>query len=116
MPDVIHDPQGGGCAREPRDAGGCGYRQLADAVIAHLDVRDGAETEVALCIEAVERAASPRLSEAERWQVEEARGLLCRWDSAHGPGIFGAERTLADQLRGMLALVDQLALREPGTD
>lgn len=115
MPGVIPDPQGGGYAREPHNADRSGYRLLADAVIAHLDVRDGADTELALCVEAVERAASPCLSEAERWQVEEARGLLCRWDSSHGPGIYGAERTLADQLRGMLALVDQLAPRGPGT-
>lgn len=114
MPDVTHDPLTDWCACEPHGASRCDYRLLADAVIAHLDVHDGDEAEVALCIEAVEQAASPRLSETGRWQVEQARDLLGRWDSAHGPEIYGTERTLADQLRGMLALVDQLA--PPDTD
>jgi hypothetical protein len=38
-----------------------------------------------------------------------------RCDSAHAPDIHGTERTLAGQLRGMLALVDHLAPRDTGT-
>lgn len=49
------------------------------------------------------------LSESERYQVGEARDLLARWDRERGgPGIYSTERTLADRLRGMLALADQL--------
>jgi hypothetical protein len=107
--DVIHDPRTDWCACPPEGADRCDYRLLADAVIAHLDVRDGDEAEVALCIEAVERAAPQSLADSGRFQVGEARGALARWDRAHGPDIYGTDRVLADQLRAMLALVGQLA-------
>ena len=59
---------------------------------------------MALCIEAVERAASPCLSETERWQVDEARDVPRRFDRVNDPAVYGTEQTLADALRGMLAL------------
>lgn len=58
MTDVIHDPRTDWCACEPNGADRCEYRMLADAVIEHLDPRDGDEAEVALCITAVEDAAA----------------------------------------------------------
>jgi hypothetical protein len=108
--DVTHDPQTDWCACEPEGADRCGYRLLADAVIAHLDVRDGDEAEVALCIDAVERAASQCLTDSERFQVGEARDALARWGRDRGgPGIYGADRVLAGQLGAMLGLIGQLA-------
>lgn len=53
--------------------------------------------------------ADPPLSETGRWQVEEARSTLGRWDRKHGPEIYGTDRTLADTIRGLLVIVDELA-------
>lgn len=59
-------------------------------------------------------AADGPLTEAERWQVTEHRSLLADWDALHaGDGLDGTERTLADALRGVLAILDRLA---PGTE
>lgn len=57
MPDVVHDPATDWCACEPDGPDRCGYRLLADTVIAKLGVDDGDAAEVALCMDAVERAA-----------------------------------------------------------
>jgi hypothetical protein len=55
------------------------------------------------------------LNKGQRWQVGEARDLLASWDLARGgDGIFGTERMLTDALRGMLALLDQVAPEPKG--
>lgn len=57
-----------------------------------------------------EDRSTEMLDENQRWQVGEARELLARWDSDHGDeDIYSTERTLADALRGMLALLGQVA-------
>ena len=49
------------------------------------------------------------LSETERWQIGEARDLLARWDRDRGrPGIYSTERALADTVRGLLVIVEQM--------
>jgi hypothetical protein len=58
MPDVIHDPKTDWCACEPGSLDRCDYRLLADAVEDALNVRDGDEAEVSLCIDAVENVAA----------------------------------------------------------
>jgi hypothetical protein len=58
---------------------------------------------------AVWRADGPLLSDSERWQVEEARQMVARWDQRHGNDIYGTDRALADAARGLLAIVDQIA-------
>ena len=55
--DVIHDPSID-CTCEPGGPASCEYRWLADAVIAHLNPRDGDEAEVALLIAAVSRVTA----------------------------------------------------------
>ena len=57
---------------------------------------------------------SPAISEAERWQLAEYRSLLAGWDAGRGgDGLYTTDRTLADALRDLLAIVDRLA---PGTE
>ena len=58
VPDVIHDPVTDWCACEPLGDDRCDYRMLADAVIQHLNPRDGEEAEVSLLIDAVKAAAA----------------------------------------------------------
>lgn len=54
------------------------------------------------------------LSNSQRWQVREARDLLALWDQNRGgPDVYGTERTLADQVRTLLAIIDQVAPAEP---
>jgi hypothetical protein len=54
---VVHDPRTDWCACEPEGPGRCDYRLLADEVVKRLNPRDGGESEVSLCIGAVECAA-----------------------------------------------------------
>lgn len=54
--------------------------------------------------------AGRAISDSQRWQVDEARDLLARWDQERfAEDGYGAERTLADQVRNLLAIVDQAA-------
>lgn len=53
-------------------------------------------------------AAGPYLSEAERWQVGEARDMLACWDHDHDHTIYGTDRSLADHVRALLAIADRL--------
>lgn len=54
-------------------------------------------------------AAIPALTDSQHWQVGEARDILAAWDGDRGGDIYSTERTLADLLRNMLAIVDQVA-------
>lgn len=58
MPDVIHDPATDWCACPPNGDVVCDYRLLADAVIEHLNPRDGDEAEVGICCDAIANIAS----------------------------------------------------------
>jgi hypothetical protein len=58
--------------------------------------------------------ADQQLSQSGRSQIDEARDMLARWDRDHGTAALGREQVLADRLRDLLALVDQLA--PPGGD
>jgi hypothetical protein len=62
---------------------------------------------------AVRSDTGPKLSETERWQVNEARDMLARWDGDAGPrrslADQGREMVLADHVRALLAITDQLA-------
>ena len=58
MTNVIHDPRTDWCACQPGAAVRCDYRLLADGIESSLAVRDGDESEVSLCIDAVERVAA----------------------------------------------------------
>lgn len=50
------------------------------------------------------------LTDDQRFQVSEARDLLARWDRERfTEDGYAAERTLADQVRALLAIVDQVA-------
>ena len=53
------------------------------------------------------------LSDAERFQIREARDSLAHWDDpARGDNDsygYDRERVLADHVRSLLAIVDQLA-------
>lgn len=51
------------------------------------------------------------LSESQRFQVSEARDILGTWDLAN-PGVISRETVLADQVRYLLAIVDNAF---PGT-
>ncbi len=100
MSDVIHDPARDWCACEPEGDIRCGYRRLADAVIAKLDPRDGDEAEVALLITAVDRAAAriaglealardmlsrfTRTSDGHRARVGQVQ--VARWEKQLGGG------------------------------
>ena len=54
------------------------------------------------------------LTDDQRWQVGEARDLLARWDRERfSEDGYAAERTLADQVRILLAIVDRLAPANP---
>ena len=46
------------------------------------------------------------LDESQRFQVEEARDILGTWDEAN-PGGISRETVLADQVRALLAIIDQ---------
>lgn len=46
------------------------------------------------------------LGESEQFQVQEARDILGTWDLAN-PGGVGRETVLADQVRALLAIIDQ---------
>ena len=56
--DVIHDPRTDWCACEPDGDDRCGYRHLADTVIAKLNPPDGDEAEEWLCADAIGRIAA----------------------------------------------------------
>lgn len=49
------------------------------------------------------------LTEAERFQVQEARDCLATWDLARAPGVISRESVLADQVRNLLAIIDAVA-------
>lgn len=51
------------------------------------------------------------LTDSQRWQVGEARAALAAWDAERNPDgdVYGTERTLADHVRNLLAIVDQEA-------
>ena len=55
------------------------------------------------------------LTESQRFQVEEARDCLGTWDLARGgnPGI-DRETVLADQVRALLGVLDDIAPRKEG--
>lgn len=75
--------------------------------------RPQAEEEDPVCPLSAAAAAEP-LSDSQRWQVSEARDLLALWDQNRGgPDIYGTERTLADQLRTLLAIIDQIIPDQP---
>jgi hypothetical protein len=58
-----------------------------------------------------------RLTDSQRFQVDEARDLLDRWDRERfAEDGYGAERTLADQVRNLLAIVDHLAAARAGEE
>lgn len=104
MPDVTHDPATDWCACEPEGPDRCDYRLLADAVIASLDVRDGDEAEVALCIEAVERAAALPASTARY----EAHGLAQELTNAlTGHGSCEVDRDLSMAGEQLLRLIER---------
>jgi hypothetical protein len=50
------------------------------------------------------------LTEAQRFQVQEARDCLGTWDLARNPDVTDRERVLADQVRNLLAIIDAVAL------
>lgn len=102
MPDVIHDPVTDWCACEPEGDDRCDYRLLADAVIASLDVRDGDEAEVALCIEAVERAATA-LPSVARFEAQGLAQELSNALTGHGPSEVDRDLWAAgEQLTGLI--------------
>ena len=51
------------------------------------------------------------MDESQRWQVGEARAMLAAWDTERGlEGCnYGTERTLADHVRNLLAVIDHVA-------
>jgi hypothetical protein len=55
-------------------------------------------------------AAAGLLTEAQRFQVAEARDCLATWDLARAPGVISRESALADQVRNLLAIIDAVAL------
>lgn len=72
---------------------------------------DGSVHEITLAITGVAQAAAfpqepEALGESERFQVGEARDILGTWDMAN-PGIISRESVLADQVRALLAIIDQ---------
>lgn len=56
--------------------------------------------------EAVRDEAGLPLTESQRFQVSEARDILGTWDLANLGGI-SRETVLADQVRALLAIIDQ---------
>jgi hypothetical protein len=59
------------------------------------------------------KPAGPRLAEPERWQVDDARKLLARWDQERGESAGWASRSaaagaLADRFRDVLAILDRV--------
>jgi hypothetical protein len=48
------------------------------------------------------------MDESQRWQVEEARGTLAQWDAERGGDYYNTERTLADHVRNLLAVIDHV--------
>src|SRR6266568_3531632 len=113
MQDVIHDPVRDWCACEPEGDVRCGYRILADAVIAKLAPRDGDEAEVALLITAVYQAADRvaglealardmlsrfvRTSDGHRARAGQVQ--IARWEKQLGGGN-GVSRTPGARCRG----------------
>jgi hypothetical protein len=49
---------------------------------------------------------SPILTESERFQIREARDILGTWD-LNSPGGVSRETVLADQVRTLLAIIDE---------
>jgi hypothetical protein len=49
------------------------------------------------------------LTESQRFQVAEARDCLGTWDLNRAPGVISRESVLADQVRNLLAIIDEVA-------
>lgn len=58
---------------------------------------------------AVAKAPGPVLTESQRFQVQEARDILGTWD-LNSPGGVSRETVLADQVRTLLAIIDEKGL------
>lgn len=65
---------------------------------------------VGVLLEQARRAGGAVLDEGQRSRAQEARDILGTWDLARdgNPGI-DRERVLADQVRALLAVIDELA-------
>ena len=59
-------------------------------------------------IAAAERERRPRLSEDERWLVEQAREQARRWLDSHPDGYLSTERALADYVDSLVKILDDL--------
>lgn len=65
---------------------------------------------VGVLLEPMRRADRAVLDEGQRCRVQEARDILGTWDLARGPEPYmDRERVLADHLRAVLAVIDQVA-------
>jgi len=53
------------------------------------------------------------LTESQRFQVQEARDCLGTWDLARAPGVISRESVLADQVRNLLAIIDEVVPAGP---
>lgn len=54
------------------------------------------------------KPAGPRLAEPERWLVDDARAVLASFSTLATMPHTGFERTLADKLRDVLAILDRV--------
>ncbi len=95
----------------------CGRGEVTGRTFTGIIADEPGEVTCKNCLKisgAIERDRAMRarfVDEDQRWQVEEARRTLAAWDAERGDGsdVYDRERVLADHVRTLLAVIDQVA-------